>query len=385
MTKPAFDYSTGEVPDCELPPNVTQPTRRIAHRWADSVQSEPVEWLWHGYIPRTGMTFLDGDPEAGKTCCALDLIARVTTGEPMPGEACHGRREPAVAAILAKEDRYENTIRPRLEAAGADLSRVAFIDEVEVATEQKTHREFITFPKHTDEMASFLEQTHAKLLLVDPYDNHIDDGLNTSSSADMRRCFMPIIEAASALGCALLVIRHFGKKDYGNAKHKGLGSIGLTGMARSNLAAVDDGQGGFIFGRIKGNLTRQPDSLVYQIASWDEDKAIPVLKWCGTSDRSVNEAAVSNNRKARTTKADQMTEVLDALLVDGPVPVSECLRALEAIGISERSFKRYKTECGFESFKSAEFQGQWVLRKAADPETAKGANTSTDVPKGAKF
>lgn len=339
-----FDYSTGEVPDHELPAEIIAPTRRVAHRWANTVEEEKVDWIWYGYIPQTGMTFLDGDPEAGKTCAAIDIIARLTTGRRMPIEPNAGEdlRKPCNVAILAKEDRYENTIKPRLMAADADPSRVAFIDHVTAETENgKLHQEFITLPKHTPELADFLRETEVKLLLIDPFDNHLDDGLNTSSSSDMRRAFNPITEAAAELGCAILIIRHFGKKDYGNAKHKGLGSIGLTGMARSNLAAVSDGAGGFILGRIKGNLSRRPQDLLYQIRSWEKDTEVPQLHWCGTSDRRVDD--VATNPTGKITKTAQAMDAIREILSNGPMPSKELYKQVsEAVGASERTIKAAK-------------------------------------------
>ena len=206
---------------------------RIAHRWASDIEAESVKWLWRGFIPQTGITFLDGDPEAGKTCCALDIIGRITRGERMPGDEYP--QGPGVAAILAKEDRYENTIKPRLEAAGADMTRVSCIDHIEVEMPKGIEKQFLTLPRHAHVLASHLQSIKATLLLIDPYDNHLDDNLRTASSTDMRKAFTPITEAASAIECALLIIRHFGKRDYGNAKHKGIGSIGLTAVSYTHL------------------------------------------------------------------------------------------------------------------------------------------------------
>lgn len=305
---------------------------------------------------------LDGDPEAGKTCLAMDVIARVTQGKLMPGETQPGdqKREPQNVSIIAKEDRYENTIKPRLEAAGADLARVACIDHIEVHTAQGNERVFITLPSHTSIVAEHLMSTRSKLLLIDPFDNHLDDGVNMASSQDMRRAYLPLIERAGEIGCGLLVIRHFGKKEYGNAKHKGLGSIGISALSRCNLGCVDDGEGGFVFGRIKGNLSRRPADLVYQIESWDADKEVPVLRWTGESDISVVDAATKDQRQSRETKKDQMARILSAMLRDGPRSANECLEMLQASAISERTFKRYKKELGIKSVKSG-FQGESML------------------------
>src|SRR5438128_5920911 len=86
------------------------------------VEPESVEWLWAQRVPRGKVTLLDGDPDEGKSCIALDLAARVSSGAPMPFDPTP--RTAAGAAILTAEDGLADTIRPRLEAAGADLARI---------------------------------------------------------------------------------------------------------------------------------------------------------------------------------------------------------------------------------------------------------------------
>src|SRR5262245_18675880 len=91
------------------------------------VQSRPVNWLWDGRIPYAKVTLLDGEPGSGKSLLALDLAARVSRGAAMP----HSRVKPAGPAnvvLFNEDDNLADTIRPRLEAAGADLTRIRCCD-----------------------------------------------------------------------------------------------------------------------------------------------------------------------------------------------------------------------------------------------------------------
>jgi putative DNA primase/helicase len=91
------------------------------------VAVERVTWLWQGRIPLGALTLMDGDPGLGKSLITLDLVARVTTGQPMPDES------PGLlggAVLLSAEDDLAATIRPRLAAAGADMSRVLAVQTV---------------------------------------------------------------------------------------------------------------------------------------------------------------------------------------------------------------------------------------------------------------
>src|SRR5262249_19601439 len=86
------------------------------------VAARPIEWLWEGRIPRGKITILDGDPGVGKAALALGLAARVSRGAPMP--LSRVGTTPADVVIFNDDDSLADTVRPRLEAAGADLTRI---------------------------------------------------------------------------------------------------------------------------------------------------------------------------------------------------------------------------------------------------------------------
>jgi KaiC/GvpD/RAD55 family RecA-like ATPase len=87
------------------------------------VSSDPVRWLWEGRIPRGKLTVLDGEPGIGKSTLALDLAAKISRGAAMPlskGAA----NSPGTVVLFSGDDDLADTVRPRLEAAGADLTRI---------------------------------------------------------------------------------------------------------------------------------------------------------------------------------------------------------------------------------------------------------------------
>ena len=90
------------------------------------VAARPVDWLWPDRLGLGKLSVLDGDPGLGKSLVALDFCARLSTGRPWPD----GRRpRPTAASIyLNGEDGVEDTIRPRLAALGADLTRVFIVE-----------------------------------------------------------------------------------------------------------------------------------------------------------------------------------------------------------------------------------------------------------------
>lgn len=91
------------------------------------VQSQPVQWLWDGRIPFGKVTLLDGEPGSGKSLLAVDIAARVSRGASMPLSRSKPTG-PRNVVIFNDDDNLADTLRPRLEAAGADLARIRAID-----------------------------------------------------------------------------------------------------------------------------------------------------------------------------------------------------------------------------------------------------------------
>src|ERR1041384_3211007 len=81
----------------------------------------PQQWLWAHRIPLNHVTILAGAPGTGKSLLSLDLAARLSCAQPLPGTPAH--RGPIGSLILSDED-TNSTIRRRLESLGADLDKI---------------------------------------------------------------------------------------------------------------------------------------------------------------------------------------------------------------------------------------------------------------------
>lgn len=91
------------------------------------IETEEVKWLWYPYIPIGKVTIIQDDPGEGKTSFILAVISALTLGEALP--ECDSAAEPMNVIYQTAEDGLADTIKPRLEAAGADCSRVLVIDD----------------------------------------------------------------------------------------------------------------------------------------------------------------------------------------------------------------------------------------------------------------
>src|SRR4051794_29857000 len=146
--------------------------------------SRPVEWLWPGRLALGKLAILDGDPGLGKSLLALDLCARLSTGRPFPdGSASPG---PANALVLNGEDGEEDTVRPRLQALGADLERVFVLDRDDDAASP------LRLPAQLALLDEAIRLTQARLVVIDPIMAFLDERVLTMSDQSVRRLLYPL-------------------------------------------------------------------------------------------------------------------------------------------------------------------------------------------------
>ena len=190
-----------------------------------AVEPAPVRWLWPGYIPLGKLTVLDGDPALGKSTLLLDLAARVSTGAPMP-DGSPGLH--ASVCLLSAEDALADTIRPRLAAAGADLARVHALTAVHGPAGQGSRPPVI--PRDLPLLRRTLQETHSRLLLIDPLMAYLGRGVDSSRDQDVRRCLHLLSDVAHEAPCAMLLLRHLSKASIRRALYRGGGSIGVRSV-----------------------------------------------------------------------------------------------------------------------------------------------------------
>jgi hypothetical protein len=315
------------------------------------VHPEPVAWLWPGRLARGKLTILEGRPDEGKTTLALDLAARVSTGAPMPGES--ERREPAGVVIVTAEDGLADTIRPRLEAAGAALNRILAPRPDEVPSLDDAGRAWLR---------QACTQVGAALVILDPLVALMPGAVDAHRDQDVRRMLRPLRALAEECAVAVMALRHL-RKAAGSAKDAGGGSVGIGAAARVvMLAAPDpDDPERRILARVKGNLAPPWPSLAYRLVPAEGTLR---LKWLGETPHTAD-ALLAATDADEPGALDAALELVRDVLRDGPVRSSELDAAARAAGISERTLRRARTRAGVRAERSGR---GWVVRLPLDQD-----------------
>ena len=303
------------------------------------IQPEEVQWLWYPYIPLGKLTVIQGDPGEGKTTFVLAMIAALTKGEALP------EREPLDPVNIlyqTAEDGLADTIRPRLDALGADCSRVLVIDESKRELSLSDER-----------IRQAMEETGAKLLVLDPLQAYLGAEVDMHRANEVRPILKRPGSVAEQMGCAVVLIRHLNKMQGQKSGHRGMGSVDFQAAARSVLLVgrtKEDPQLRIVVPD-KSSLAPEGESIAFAL---DPEQG---FQWKGYCAYNAEELLGGSTKQVQT-KTMQAEETLRNLL-DKPAPAEEILRRITAAGISERTLMTAKKNLGVLSEKRG---GQWFWR-----------------------
>jgi hypothetical protein len=295
------------------------------------VETEEVTWLWERRIPYGKITLLEGDPDNGKSLISMDLAARVSRSalDILGTLGTVGTLDGVV--ILNAEDGLGDTVRPRLEAAGADPTKIRAVHPI------KTDNALFRIPDDIALLEKEIEYVGAGLVIIDPLSAFMKG--DPYKDNEVRKALTPLADMANRTGVAVMVIRHFNKNEDTKALYRGGGSIGIIGAARSALAVAphptDDDV--YVLVAQKGNLSRKADTLSYTIV--EAPNGAPRIQWGGVVNLTADEALTANVNVSEEAK----TRVwLENYLANGPKPSNDVKAAADADGIAERTLTRAK-------------------------------------------
>lgn len=341
-----------------IPPEGSKQTatgaKAIACRPYSEIEETEVEWLWEDRIAIGKLSLLAGQPGLGKTFCSLDIAAKVSTGQAF----CDGSVPPmGEVAILTCEDGSGDTIRPRLSAAGADLTKCFHIDGVR----GNDRTEFLSLKSHLAEIEGFFDcHPDLRLFILDPISAFMGDKVDSHVNAQVRSVLGPLAELAERKRVALLGITHLSK---GQAKaiNAIIGSIAFVAASRSAflVAPDNDDEELRLFLPIKNNLAKC-NGLAFTITDgrcvWSEGEVMIAADDLGDETETPREEAKS---------------WLEAKLSDRPMPAKWILNESRKDGISEKTLRRAGKELGVVHERIGE---AWVWRLVGQvaPELSKG-------------
>lgn len=309
-----------------------KPLRRPDLVRLSDVQAQPVSWLWEPYIPLGMITLLSGDPGVGKTFLALALAARLTRGEHEGKDMIPG---PGNVLYLTLENSPAHVLRPRFDAQCGDAERL-FVMRGTVIQDGDTERLEGVSLADTEQIETAISDNQARLVVIDPLQSFFGASVDIHRSNETRPILDGLSRIAEKFNCAILIVRHLSKGQSGRAIHRGLGSIDITGAARSEIVAAPHPSDPTrrIMAHAKANLGKYGDSLEFTIS--DDGK----FRWCGKSELTANDLLSPEATNEDISAMDEAVDFVKEALAGGPLPSKDLKAKAIQRGISQATLRR---------------------------------------------
>jgi hypothetical protein len=309
------------------------------------VQPQQVDWFWTSWIPLRAVTLLDGDPGLGKSTITLDLAARASRGARMPPHAGDVVSEPCHVLLLGAEDNLAYTIRPRLDAAGADVSRIHALEAIKMGDHERPP----VLPGDLDLVQTMIIAQGIRLVIVDPLMAFLGTETDSHKDQDIRQVMHQLKLIAERTGAAILVVRHLNKNVGGPAIYRGGGSIGIIGAVRSAMVVgkhpKNDKQR--VLAINKCNLAAPPRSLVY---AHEPVGNVARIGWVGECDLTA-EDILAHSKPAKQGASDRCAVAIGDYLGNGKKLVVEMEEYLKAQGFTASAIREGRKIAGVKAEK----------------------------------
>ena len=350
-----FSSNEPDIPEEDSARRSEGPPTRPNLNWRRVSDVAPVEleWLWPWLIPLGKLSLFAGDPGLGKSFVAVDMAARVSRGAEWPDQA--GEQQAGSVIILACEDDVADTIRPRLDRAGANVQKIVVVDSVSSGSRDRAFSLVDDLPRMRELIA---ELRDVRLLIVDPISAYCGS-VDSHKNAEVRALLAPLAELAAECRLAVVAINHL-TKGSGKAVYRSMGSIAFAAAARAvwNFYKDPDDEKRRLMMPAKMNLAADSYGLAYSIDDgaviWSNE---PIL--ASADDVQARESGDGESSDPWPV------EWLRDRLADGAVQVKTVDKEARAHGISQKQLRNARKQLNVTTHKSG-FESGWVIELPPD-------------------
>lgn len=352
---------------------------------ASSVTPQRVDWGWDQWIP-IGMASLQvGLGGLGKSVLLAWLAAGWSRGV-IPGDL-HG--VPVDVAIASAEDHRQAVILPRLIAAGADLSRIHFIEH-RIDGEASD----IAIDGEVAAIEAALVAGNVRVLLIDTVIAHIPAEHDTYNEQRVRAVLKPLAKMAERDSLVVLGTMHLNRRDARDVLTRISGSGGFGNLARSVLLLArdpDDPDGpSRILALGKSNVGGRTPAIKLRLESClipnDNGEEIPTVRLVDVGESSYTSADLlgPSEDEDKLSAVSEASDFLREYLAGGPVEAKTVKSASRDVGIAERTLwravKRLRVKTNDRAGFGPGYPSRWCLPRLLDAPDSNG--TVDTVGKG---
>ena len=341
---------------------------------------EPVRWLWPGRFALGKISMIVGDPGLGKSTVSLDIASRVSRGTPWP-DSPDEPQTPGSVLLLSGEDELEDTVGPRVEAAGGAYEKIIVITGVKAVDNETKRKSYLLMDlvAHLDRIEeAFKILPDVRALIIDPVMSYCGR-TDTHKQSDVRAMLTPLAALTAKYRVATIMVQHLSKKSEGPAIHRAGGSIGFVAACRSSWAVVQDknDEQRRLFLPMKNNLAHTP-GMAFRLVTSElstMDPPLAAVSWeAGEVVEKLDDAMDSKRGQDRSMRDEAKRWLVEALQA-GPVAAKELFRLGKEEAIGQSTLKRAKLESAITSRRVGFGRGSYVLWYLPEHEDAAEAQS----------
>lgn len=339
---------TSHIQEQYSPINQNKDENELVSECIANITMEPIEWLWPGKLAKGKLSIIGGNPGLGKSQITLSMAACITRGIPFP---CTDAK-PKIGSVLlfSTEDDPADTIGPRLEANGADRSKV----HVVFSTKREGKEKHFNLEEDADLLAKKIQQIgDVALVIIDPMSAYLGKADSFKDSI-VRSMLAPFSRVANNYRAAFLGLMHLRKNGSGDPVQQFIGSIAFAGAARAAYVVLRDehDEKRRLMVCAKNNLAEDATGLAYRIEPYEfvhNEKTIQTSRvtWETEQLEMTASEAMQQAKRADKQTESKITEAqnfLYELLKDKPDGMQSVIIKQQAdlIGIAEKTLHRAK-------------------------------------------
>lgn len=273
-------------------------------RRASELREQRIDWLVHPWIPRGELTFVVGPPACGKSTLLAWLMSVATSTVCLPGH----------------EENAERMLLPRIKAHGADLDKVLLLEG-----------NHWSVPSSRRALVAEVLEAKADLVLIDPVDSYIDDGLGENNAQTVRQALEALAYVANATNAAVVAVRHPGK----NPDNPCPGSRAWRAVPRMIIQLATDLRTpprAFLH-LLKDSLASGAPDTYFSLAG-DEPEQPKRFRFGEAVRAAESEIARMVGDRAERKKLDVACDFLRGVLSEGEQEAGWVLKSAQGLGLS---------------------------------------------------
>lgn len=245
------------------------------------VKAEKIIPVWPGVLYKGKVTLIAGVPGDGKSLMSCDIAARASVGGPLPCGAGHFNK--MKVAFITAEDDPADTIRPRLDVAGANVDDILLIKgKYTTDKDGVRHLDQISLLEDLGLLELLIEAQGIRLMIIDPLTSFSSG--DTNKTQESRRLLDAVAQMAARQSLSVLVITHMNKRgDAKTAMQLVAGSHVLVAAVRIALAMArdpNDASRRLLLG-LKVNIDAETGGFAFKVEVKEHDEVgeVPVTVW----------------------------------------------------------------------------------------------------------